>query len=529
VTLLANGGFTFDPKPGFTGTDTFDYSVTNGQTPNDTATVTIVVGCGSITVTNPVTSSGTVDAAFSQTFTQTDGVGATTFTLNSGSLPAGLSPSTGGVLSSPASRTGTFPITVKATDSNGCTGIGPTYNLTIACQTITVTQPGTTTGAVDTAFSQTFTQTGAHGTPSFTTASTLPAGLVLAANGTLSGTPTENGAFPITVTVTDDNGCTGTGNTYNLVIDPGPGAALESSIIRTTIQNAGSFNGDNANPLDTAEYFVRQQYVDVLSREPDEAGFNFWSDRILVCGNDAECVRRQRVAVAAQFFIAQEFQQSGSYIYNLYEEALSRSPLFAEYAIDRQQVAGGAELEAEKQAFAESFVQRSEFSTKYQANMAPDSFVDALIANLRQGWGVDLASQRDAMIVHYKVGANQIQSRSFVLRDVTENQLTRATQYNAGFVLTEYFGYLQRNPDRGGYSFWLNAVNNGEAGNYNRMVCAFVTSAEYQRRFSRVVSRGNGECGPELWMSNSSLTRLAGISEKINSFVRNRAGFCDDS
>jgi hypothetical protein len=47
----------------------------------------------------------------------------------------------------------------------------------------------------------------------------------------------------------------------------------------------GSFTGDALNPLDTPEYFVRQQYVDVLGREPDEAGFNFWSDRILVCGN----------------------------------------------------------------------------------------------------------------------------------------------------------------------------------------------------------------------------------------------------
>lgn len=265
---------------------------------------------------------------------------------------------------------------------------------------------------------------------------------------------------------------------------------------RTDAAFAGSFNGDNANPLDTAEYFVRQQYVDVLSREPDETGFNFWSDRILVCGNDAECVRTQRIAVAAQFFIAQEFQLSGSYIYNLYEGALSRRPLFAEYAIDRQQVIGGAKLEAEKQVFAESFVQRSEFTTKYQANTAADSFVDALITNLRQSSGVDLGSQRDAMIAHYNTGANQIQSRSFVLRDLTENQLTRDTLYNAGFVLTEYFGYLRRNPDRGGYTFWLNVVNNGDLGNYHRMVCSFITSTEYQRRFSRVVSHGNGECVP---------------------------------
>src|SRR5207248_1912871 len=144
--------------------------------------------------------------------------GAATFSLNSGSLPAGLTLSSAGLLSGTPTVTGSFPITVKVTDGNGCTGIGATYNLVINCQTITVTNPATTTGTVSAPFTQTFTQTGANGTATFTTASTLPAGLTLATNGTLSGTPTQPGTFPIVVTVTDSNGCTGTGATYTLVI-----------------------------------------------------------------------------------------------------------------------------------------------------------------------------------------------------------------------------------------------------------------------------------------------------------------------
>ena len=251
------------------------------------------------------------------------------------------------------------------------------------------------------------------------------------------------------------------------------------------------------NPLDTAEYFVRQQYVDVLGREPDEVGLNFWSDRILVCGNDTDCIRSQRIAVAAEFFIHQEFQQSGAFIYNLYQGALSRRPEYAEYTIDRQQVVGGPNLEAEKQAFAESFVQRAEFMQKYQASSTAEGFVDAM---LRQTAGVDLVSQRDGLIAHYNTGTNQTQSRSFVLRDVTENPAVRDANYNAAFVLTEYFGYLHRGPDRRGYDFWLNVLDGsvgGDKANYSGMVCAFITSAEYQRRFSTVVSHGNGECGPQ--------------------------------
>jgi len=82
---------------------------------------------------------------------------------------------------------------------------------------------------------------------------------------------------------------------------------------------------------------------------------------------------------------------------------------------------------------------------------------------------------------------------------VTENASTMNANYNQAFVLTEYFGYLRRGPDTGGYDFWLNVLNetgrNGDPGNYNRMVCSFITSTEYQRRFSAVVSHGNGECG----------------------------------
>jgi hypothetical protein len=66
-------------------------------------------------------------------------------------------------------------------------------------------------------------------------------------------------------------------------------------------------------------------------------------------------------------------------------------------------------------------------------------------------------------------------------------------------VLTEYFGYLRRNPDQGGYDFWLNVLNesgrNGGPANYRAMVCSFITSTEYQRRFSAIVSHGNAECG----------------------------------
>src|SRR5581483_1271866 len=42
VTLNANGGFTYEPPPGFTGNDTFTYQISDGAK-TDTATVTIPI------------------------------------------------------------------------------------------------------------------------------------------------------------------------------------------------------------------------------------------------------------------------------------------------------------------------------------------------------------------------------------------------------------------------------------------------------------------------------------------------------
>jgi hypothetical protein len=70
-------------------------------------------------------------------------------------------------------------------------------------------------------------------------------------------------------------------------------------------------------------------------------------------------------------------------------------------------------------------------------------------------------------------------------------------EYNRGFVFTEYAGYLRRDSDIGGFLFWLGQVNSAplrETTKQHAMVCSFITSAEYQGRFSSVTTHSNGEC-----------------------------------
>ena len=105
---------------------------------------------------------------------------------------------------------------------------------------------------------------------------------------------------------------------------------------------------------------------------------------------------------------------------------------------------------------------------------------------------------------------NAGRSRALVLRDVIEipdfknipdpndprySDVKQVSQYNPAFVLMQYFGYLRRVVDHDGYDFWLDVVNNREPNNYRGMVCAFLTSTEYQHRFGSTTTRTNADCG----------------------------------
>lgn len=249
-----------------------------------------------------------------------------------------------------------------------------------------------------------------------------------------------------------------------------------------------------ANAIDTPEYFVRQQYLDFLGREPDQGGFDYWTARLNECSADADCIRGRRIDVAAAFFVAPEFQQTGSFIYRLYKGALGRQLSYAEFSADRQQVVGGPSLDSSKTTFADAFVARPEFTQKYEANLTAESFVDALLQTLRDSASVDLSSERGYLIGKYNSGNTTNESRSLVVRDVTDGPALSLAVYNQAFVLMEYFGYLRRDPDQGGFDFWLNVLDNREPGNFRGMVCSFLSSTEYQHRFSSMATRNNTEC-----------------------------------
>ena len=293
----------------------------------------------------------------------------------------------------------------------------------------------------------------------------------------------------------------GLGQIANAVfaVTPAQVAQLKKGLMYFNVHTANFPSGEIRgqilpNPLESARFFVRQQYLDFLSREPDQAGFDFWTSQIVTtCGTDLACIHTRRLDVSAAFFVEQEFQESGAYVFRLYKAAFGEQPLYrpaySAFVPDRARVVGSANLAQGKLDFANLFASRTEFTTRYPTSMTPTQFVDALLLTVQQGAGVPFtASERTAFI-------NTVTSngRGAFLRDLGDNTAFRAALFNRAFVLTQYFGYLKRDPDQAGYDFWLGTIN-GQPNNVRGMVCAFVTSAEYQLRFSPVTTRSNTDC-----------------------------------
>jgi len=162
-------------------------------------------------VINPVTpSSAHLNALYSLSITAQGSSAVNTWSIVSGQLPPGLSlgtspNSTNALISGTPTQTGTFAFTIQATDFT----LPQTATLTLSIvvdSRLTITKSTLKNGEENQPYSDTFAAV--NGTPPLTwsISGTLPTGLTLnAATGNVSGTPTEWGGYPYTVTATDSS------------------------------------------------------------------------------------------------------------------------------------------------------------------------------------------------------------------------------------------------------------------------------------------------------------------------------------
>jgi subtilisin family serine protease len=253
------------------------------------------------------------------------------------------------------------------------------------------------------------------------------------------------------------------------------------------------------NPIITlspADYpfFVRQQYLDFLSREPEPS--EPWTAVMNRCPNvntgpatNTDC---DRIAVSRAFFEAPEFNLKGFYAFRFYKVAFARLPQYTEIVTDMSFLAGATEAEvyARRAQLANAFVARQEFTNLY-GGMSNPQFVSTLLG--RYGLtsvttpdpftpdsgtrvtltSADLTSRLDSNLL----------TRAQIFRAIADSDQVFAIEFNSAFVAVQYYGYLRRTPEAAGYQANLDALQRGTSR--REMINGFLNSTEYRLRFGQ--------------------------------------------
>jgi hypothetical protein len=312
--------------------------------------------------------------------------------------------------------------------------------------------------------------------------------------GTISFAPGET-SKNITVPVIDD-AIMEVDENFQVRLTNAVGVSLNTNST-TAVTISDDDQAGQPNPVVSSfPFFVRQQYLDFLSREPDTGGFNAWLGVLNGCPNaftgpntPSQC---DRIFVSGEgFFRSLEFQLKGGYVFRFYRVAFDRLPEYLEVVADMSFVAGqtAEEVYARKAQLATAFTQRAEFQALY-GGMTNAQYVNALLGRygLSEVTAPDTAQPDTGGKVTLtgtqltdRLNANTL-TRAQVLRAVADSDAVGGAEFNHAFVGMQYYGYLRRKPDQAGFNAWLAVL---QSGNVRTMVDGFLNSVEYKLRFGQ--------------------------------------------
>jgi hypothetical protein len=208
---------TYTAPSSVTSTTTATVTVTSQNTPSSSSSVTITLN-PALVLNTSILPAGTTTSPYSVQLSANGGSGTLSWSVVTGSLPAGITLSSGGLLSGTPTVYGTFPITIGVTDSASTpVTAAQSYTLIINPHPPVVTPAVLPNGTAGTLYSPTqlaYTS-GGTGTVTWTqTGGSLPNGITLSSSGLLSGSPANSSA----------------GNTYNFMVTVTVGAQTSAPV-----------------------------------------------------------------------------------------------------------------------------------------------------------------------------------------------------------------------------------------------------------------------------------------------------------
>jgi Putative Ig domain len=232
----STGAITGTPTAAVTSSSiTFKVADSGSPVLNGLAILSITIAPATLTITTTSLPSGQVGVAYGTTLAATGGTTPYTWSITSGTLPAGLSlnSSTGAITGSPTAAVNSAALTFQVQDSES-PNQAKTANLTLTITpaTLAITTTSLPSGTINVAYSATLAATG--GTTPYTwslTSGTLPSGLSLnSVTGAITGTPTVSVTnTPLTFQV-QDSGAPQQTKSVNLNLTIGVAGSITVSI-----------------------------------------------------------------------------------------------------------------------------------------------------------------------------------------------------------------------------------------------------------------------------------------------------------
>jgi hypothetical protein len=218
-------------------------------------------------------------------------------------------------------------------------------------------------------------------------------------------------------------------------------------------------------PFGDESSFIAQQYGDFLSRSPDAAGLGFWIGRT----NDN---RSNVSSIIEAFMNSPEFSPRRS-ISRLYLAFFDRAPDQGGFDFWAERIRSGR---ANLDTISQQFVQSPEFRSTY-GSLSDGEFI-ALVYNnvlLRRPDqnGFDFWSARLAAGM----------TRGELMTRFSESPEFVNSSRPAVDVIVTYRGMLNREPDSGGFAFWVGRISNDQ-NSLRTLIAGFYSSLEYAGRIT---------------------------------------------